>query len=130
MQSRSVPQFAIVQGDSAQDLTDKLNKEMWSLAGKGPEVTINGLMAVIRYSETERIFDEPEDAIAVTGLDITCQDCPFFKPIRNRDGSLNRVVKSGKCEFSKYGKAYRDGKPCMHLIETINRGEVRLCLAE
>jgi len=130
MLSRDVQQFAIVQGDSARDLTDKLNAKMWDLAGKRPEVTFDGLMAVIRYSETERIFDEPEDAIAVTGLDITCQDCPFFEPILNRDGSLNRVVKSGKCEFSKYGKAYRDDKPCMHLIETINRGEVRLCLAE
>lgn len=130
MECKSYLQFAIVQGDSAQDLTDRLNRTLRELPDKSPTVTFEGMTARICYTEVEKIFDEPEDAIEAMGLKITCVDCPFFEPFRNKDGSVSGVHKRGKCEFARFGKTYRDSKACLHLIECINRGEVKLCLAE
>ena len=78
MSSRSYQKFAIVQGDSAQSLTDQLNEQLYKLRDKHPVVTFEGMIARICYDEVD--YDpEPEDE--EPKIEIFCQDCPYFVPL-------------------------------------------------
>ena len=68
----SYQQFAIVSGDSAQQLTDRLNKKLYELRKKQPTVTFEGLIARISYTEDERIFEDVSDEYEAAGIKLTC----------------------------------------------------------
>ena len=126
----SFPQYAIVDGDTAQILTDRLNATLYELRKKSPKVHFDGLIAQISYTETT---ERPEDLLeeyALKGVRLTCQDCPYFNPILKADGSEDKRAKIGDCEFAHYGRTYRDAQACEQLFNRINNGEVKLCLAE
>ena len=130
MKRESYQQFAIVQGDTAQQLTEQLNAKLYELRGKRPAVTFEGLIARISYEEE---FVEPEsleDEYRLKGVKLTCQDCPWFSPMLKRDGTPNRAAKRGDCPFADYGMTSRDCSACDRLYRMINNGEVRLCLAD
>lgn len=127
MKVKSYQQYAIVAGDSAQTLTEELNRKLIELADKKPTVSFEGLIARISYMETEA---DPEDLVEeyeVQGVRLTCQDCPFFEPVTNGDGSIDRRAKWGNCRFAEYERAYRDSTVCEKLFQMLNDGEVRLC---
>lgn len=127
MSSRSYQKFAIVQGDSAQSLTDQLNEQLYRLRDKHPVVTFEGMIARICYDETD--YDpEPEDE--ETKIEIFCQDCPYFQPLLKADGTIDKRSRLGDCPYTKYKRTYRNSKPCEKLINDINSGEVKLCLAD
>ena len=129
MKVKSYKQLAIVAGDSAQTLTEELNLKLRELADKDPTVTFEGLIARISYTVTE---EEPENLVEeyeAEGVNLTCQDCPFFEPARNKNGSVDRRAKWGGCRFAEYEMASRDARVCEKLFQLINRGEVRLCLS-
>ena len=128
MKVKSYEQYAIVVGDSAQTLTDELNRKLLELSDKRPTVTFEGLIARISYTVTER---EPEDIVEdyeARGVNLTCQDCPFFVPKTNGDGSIDRRAKWGSCHLTN-DLANRDSRACDKLFQMINNGEVRLCLS-
>lgn len=130
MIDRTFQQFAIVQGDTAQQLTDRLNAEIIRLKRKHPEVTFDGLIAHVAYLERE---EEPEtiaEEYEQVGVKLTCQDCPFFEPTTKADGTEDRRAKWGGCRFAKFERTNRDGRACEKLFRMLNEGEVRLCLAE
>lgn len=125
---KSYQQFAIVTGDTAQQLTDRLNEKLIELSEKKPTVSFEGMIARISYTEEE---DRPEslaDEYKAKGIQLSCQDCPFFGPIYKADGTIDKRIKYGDCQFAKYGRAFRDSMACETLFEKINSGEVRLCL--
>ena len=130
MKCMSYQQFAIVQGDTAESLTEQLNAKMKELNSKNPTVTFEGLIARISYTETDR---EPEcltDEYEAKGVNLFCEDCPYFVPERNANGTIDRRAKKGKCQFAHYGLTQKDCKACERLFEMIQSGEVRLCLAD
>lgn len=129
MKVKSYQQFAIVAADTAQTLTDELNRKMIELADKRPVVTFEGLIARISYTMTE---EEPENLVEEyegRGINLTCQDCPFFRPLTKADGSVDRRAKRGGCSFTEYGITNRDSRACEKLFKMLNDGEVRLCLS-
>ena len=128
MKVKSYEQFAIVAADSAQTLTEELNLKLRELADKEPTVTFEGLIARIRYKETEEEPDSLEEEYEAEGINLTCLDCPFFEPATNKNGSIDRRAKWGGCRFAEYGMANRDARACEKLFQLINRGEVRLCI--
>lgn len=132
MKSLSYQQFAIVTGDTAQLLTDRLNAKLYELRDKNPVVTFEGLIARISYVESHRINEDVVDEYEEQGVRLSCQDCPYFKPILKADGTEDKRVKWGDCEFSHhgYGRTSRNSAACKKLFEALNSGEVRLCLAE
>lgn len=130
MDYRSYQQYAIVQGDSAHDLTEQLNAELRLLKGKNPTVEFDGLIARISYYESTKIPEDAADEYELEGVRLTCQDCPFFEPYKKRDGTEDRRRKWGACRFAPYGAAARDSRCCPKPFECLNRGEVILCLAE
>lgn len=130
MKRESFTQYSIVTADSAQALTEQLNAEIRRLRSKQPTVTFEGLIARIAYTET---YEEPEDLrdeYHLKGVRLTCQDCPFFKPILKADGTEDRRVKIGDCPHKPLGRTFRDSMACDILFQKINNGEVRLCLAK
>lgn len=130
MKSESYQQYAIVAADSAQELTDKLNAKLIELKAKSPKVTFEGMIARISYLETVYIPENVSDEFSKAGIDLTCQDCPFFEPQLRPDGQEDRRAKKGGCPFAQYEVTRRDAKACEKLFKMINSGEVRLCLAE
>ena len=129
MKVKSYQQYAIVVGDSAQTLTEELNRKLLELADKNPDVTFEGLIARISYTVTER---EPENIVEdyeARGVNLTCQDCPFFEPMKNRNGSVDRRAKWGNCRTHDETMTKRDSMACSKLFQMLNDGEVRLCLS-
>jgi hypothetical protein len=130
MYSESFQQFVIVQGDTAQQLTEKLNAELYRLRHKRPAVTFEGLIARISYEEETSEPEDLRDEYEAVGVHLTCQDCPYFEPILKADGTEDKRNKWGDCEFANYGRTSRNSKPCDLLFQRINSGEVRLCVAD
>lgn len=131
MKVKSYEQFAIVVGDSAQTLTEELNRKLVELADKKPTVSFEGLIARISYTETET---EPENVVEdyrFRGVDLTCLDCPFFDQMRTADGSVDRRAKWGNCRSIEDDNilTHRDSPACELLFKKLNDGEVRLCIA-
>lgn len=124
--SESYQQFAIVSADSAQSLTDQLNEQLYKLRGKHPVVTFEGMTARICYDEVDY---EPEPEEEEKKVELFCQDCPYFVPMLKSDGTIDRRSRLGGCPYKKYKKTQRNARACEKLINDINNGEVKLCLA-
>ena len=88
------------------------------------------MTARVKYMVTER--DIPEclaDEYQKVGVRLYCEDCPYFEPVRKKDGKIDERKKLGGCPFTERGVAFRDSKACDVLYQAINNKEVRLCLA-
>lgn len=130
MRIESYQQFAIVQADSAELLTDRLNAKLYELRDKRPTVTFEGMIARISYTEDTRVKEDLCDEYEERGVRLKCGQCPLFRPQLNRDGSIDRRAKWGGCDYSPlgYGQTSKESSACNRLFEMLNSGEVRLCL--
>ena len=126
MRNESYQQFAIVAADSAQ----QLNQKLYELRDKRPQVTFEGLIARISYSESVSIPEDLVDQYELAGVRLRCGACPFFEPRRNMNGSEDKRAKWGACPCATYGRTSRESGACNRLFEMLNSGEVRLCLTE
>lgn len=127
MKCKSVQQFAIVQADSAPSFEEQLNARVMELSDKNPVVKFDGLTAYISYNETVKIPEDIGDEYELKGVVFRCEDCPCFSPILKEDGTEDRRVKYGDCEFSKFGRTMKDDRACEHLFTMIANGRVGLC---
>jgi len=128
MTSISYPQFRIVEADSAQQLTEELNRILMDLKDKNPTVTFDGFR-IARIAYTETVKDIPEalsDEYRLQGVKLTCEDCPYFERVKKRDGTDDLRKNFGTCPF--YGMEHKRGSACEKLFTMINSGEVKLCL--
>ena len=130
MRHESYQQFAIVAADSAQQLTEQLNAKLYELRDRRPQVTFEGLIARISYSESVTIPEDLADQYELAGVRLRCEACPFFRPRQNNDGSEDKRTKRGACPCAPYGQTTRESIVCNRLFEMLNSGEVRLCLAK
>lgn len=130
MRRTSFQQFAIVQGDTAQQLTERLNRTMYELRDKDPTVTFEGLIARISYMESEEIHESVKDDFEHCGIKLQCRDCPFFEPMLKKDGTEDRRTELGRCEFAAEGYSFKTAGACEKLFRMINDREVALCFRE
>lgn len=131
MRNESYPVYAIVQGDTAQDLTEQLNDTLRQLKSDVIDVQFEGLIARVKY--TEREGKRPEslaDEYELHGFKLTCCMCPYFEPFRKADGTPDGRKKIGGCPLTSNGATYRDTPACPALFNAINNGEVELCFAK
>ena len=130
MISRSYQQFAIVAADSAQQLTDQLNEKLKELRDKSPTVTFEGMIARIQYMESERVPETLEEEYELQGVQLTCEDCPFFCPTIKADGTRDLRAKWGGCHLSEYGRTDKRARACEKLFQGLSDGRVKLCVEE
>ena len=134
MRNESYRQFATVRSDTTDRFDEELNKKMRDLQWKHPEVTFREdgryMVAHISYIESTRIPEDLGDIYEMQNVRFTCQDCPMFKPILNRDGTPNMRVKYGDCKYAEFGRTYKESRCCDTLYKLFRTGEIRLCLAE
>lgn len=128
MRRMSYQQFAIVQGDSAQQLTERLNQKLYELKEKDPTVTFEGLIARISYYVTEEV--EKKNSLGSAQFKFMCKDCPFFEPVLKRDGTADRRMTMGGCPFAVEETTFTYSDACERLYELIKDREVKLCLRE
>ena len=100
MRRECFQQYAIVAADSAQSLTEQLNSKLRELQDKRPQVTFEGLIARISYTENIYLMEELADEYEDVGIKLSCQDCPMFQQVRKMDGTIDKRAKWGGCEYS------------------------------
>ena len=134
MRCESYQQFATIRSDSEEDFDRKLNEKMRQLRNNKPEVEFRDrgqiLVAHIRYTEREYQPDDLGDEYEQQNIRFTCQDCPMFEPILNKDGSPNLKVKYGDCKYAQFGRTFKESRCCDTLYKLFRTGEVQLCLAK
>lgn len=130
MKRESYQQFAIVQGDTAQLLTEQLNATLRELRHKSPAVTFEGLTARVSYTEQEEAPEDLQEVFELEGAGFFCSMCPFFQATVKKDGTVDSRNKHGLCPITKYGKTRADSRACERLYQMIMNGEVKLCLAD
>ena len=130
MKSISYPQFRIVEADTAQELSEELNRALRELNDKHPNVTFAGTrIARIEYTETIRdIPEDLSDEYQIQGVNLYCDDCPYFERMKKADGTEDLRKNFGTCPFSSCGVAHKRAHACETLFKMINSGEVKLCL--
>ncbi len=128
MKEQQFQQFAIVQGNTASNLTEKLNSKLLELKDKEPTVEFDGLTARIRYFESVSVPEDLTDEFKMKGIDLKCASCPFFEPMEKADGTVDERAKRGKCPCAKYGIAFSDGPVCDTFFKMLNDGGFELCL--
>ncbi len=130
MKSKSYPQYAIIQEPTASQLTDTLNEFLKEMDEEVDAIEFDGLTARVKYTVTHRYIPEDlSDEYRLAGIQLKCEDCPYFEPMLKTDGTPDRRKKFGACPFTERGVAFRDSAACESLFRAINNREVRLCLA-
>lgn len=127
MKAQSIQQFAIVQSDSAPAFEEELNARMRDLSSKCPKVKFDGLTAYISYSETIRIPESLSDEYEEQGACFHCEDCPEFQTILKADGTEDKRLKYGECQYKEFGRTYKDSPACDMLYKLIQSGRIGLC---
>lgn len=126
MRRKSYQQYAIVQEDSADRLTETLNKILYELRDKDPTVEFEGLTARIRYYEEEETATKRHDR-EETELKLRCRDCPMFDPVRKKDGTPDNRTSFGFCRIAEGGQALATQRACAELFRMLNEREVKIC---
>lgn len=127
MKAQSFQQFAIVQHDSAAAFEEELNARIRELSDKSPVVKFDGLTAYISYTESFRVPESLADEYELHGVEFRCEQCPEFTPILNKDGTENKVVKYGECQFASMGRTYKHSRACDLCYQMIRDGRIGLC---
>lgn len=127
MRAQSIPQFAIVQADSAAAFEEQLNARIKEVSDKNPVVKFDGLTAYISYTETRSVPESLSEEYRMLGVCFHCEDCPEFQFIPKGDGTEDKRSKVGECQYAEMGRTYRDSEACDLLYRMIMDGRIGLC---
>ena len=134
MKTSSYRQFDIVRDEDPAEFTARLNERLYELRYSFPDVTFSEegqqLIARISYLQHDKVPEDLGDVYEMQNVRFTCQDCPMFKPILNKDGTPNLRVKYGKCQYADFGRTYKDSRCCDMLYTLLRNGIVQLVVAE
>ena len=135
MKRSSYEQFAIVRSDSAPLFEKQLNEKIFELKDKYPEVKFSDnipLYAQIKYRQETIAPESISDEFEIVGACFVCEQCPYFVPATNKDGSEDLRCKVGDCTHpdNELGRAYRTTPACDKLYELIQKREVKLCFTK
>lgn len=130
MRRESIQQFAIVRSDSASAFEEELNTRIRELAAYKPEVRFDGLTAYIQYRIEKVIPESVCDEYELKGSSFICEQCPCFEPILKRDGTEDKRIRYGECQFAEFGRTYKDSPACERLYQMLKSGEVGLCFTK
>lgn len=130
MRTSSYKQFAIIREDSTEAFQERLNEKMQELRHCWPDVTFSEegpyMIARIVYLQHDHAPEDLGDAYELMDVSFRCEDCPEFRPIRNKDGTLNARVKYGDCPHSQYGRTYKNSRACDLLYMMLRDGRIHL----
>ena len=132
MKRSSYEQFAIVRSDSAPLFEKQLNERIYELRNNYPEVMFSEnipLYAQIKYRVDIETPESISDEYEMVGVRFVCEDCPYFVPAKNNDGSVDLRCKVGDCTHpdNELGRTYKTSAACDALYELIHKREVTLC---
>ena len=135
MKSSSYEQFAIVRSDSAPLFEKQLNERVYELRNNYPEVKFSEsipLYAQIKYRQETIAPESISDEYEMAGVCFVCEQCPYFVPATNKDGSVDLRCKAGDCTHpdNDLGRTYKTSPACDGLYEAIRGRKVKLCFTE
>lgn len=135
MKRSSYEQFAIVRSDSAPLFEKQLNERVYELRDNYPEVKFSEsipLYAQIKYRHETITPESISEEYEMAGVYFVCEQCPFFVPATNKDGSLDLRCKVGDCTHpdNELGRTYKTSCACDGLYEAIRERKVQLCFTK
>ena len=135
MKRSSYEQFAIVRSDSAPLFEKQLNERVYELKDNYPEVKFSDsipLYAQIKYRMETTAPESISEEYEMVGASFVCEQCPYFVPATNKNGSEDLRCKVGDCTHpdNELGRTYRTSSACDHLYEAIRGREVKLCFTK
>ena len=133
MRTKSVQQFAIVAGDTAQTFTEALNSKLMELEGKDVSIDFYENFLGARIYWTVKLGEQPdclEEEYEAQGAGFKCKQCPMYQEKLTADGSVDQRARFGKCILNNYSRRDGEMRACSKLYEMIQNGEVQLCLAD
>lgn len=130
MRSETLQQFAVIRGETAEELSEALNRKLMELKGKRPRVEFDGLTAYVKYSETIHHPECLADEYEMIGATFICRQCPAFVPRCRGDGEPDGRCKKGECPNTTYKKTFGESSACDLLYEMLMKGKVKLCFTE
>ena len=132
MKNSTYKQFLTIRSTTTEDFNEKLNNVMKELMYKSPEVTFTErddyLIAHIAYTEKINIPETIGDQYELQDIRFTCDQCPAFKPIRNKDGSINKSCKYGDCQHAEFGRTNKNSTACEWLYQMLYSGYIGLTM--
>lgn len=129
MKQNRYAQIRVIHDEDPSKFQEKFNAAQVELQSQKPEtikmdITSRELVAIIQFIvETE----EPENArdeLSLQGINFTCKQCPKFEPRLNKDGSVNRTAKKGKCFLSDWAWADSSVTNCEWFCKKYLKGEI------
>lgn len=102
----------------------RLNEALTKTATGNPQIVdfpAFPLMVRIYYTEERAIPESISEEYEACGRGAYCEDCPFFQPQLNRDGSRKRSAKRGSCGLQA-SPTFADMRACDHYYEQIEGG--------
>lgn len=135
MKRSSYEQFAIVKTDSASLFEKQLNEEAYRLRNNHPSVVFSDQIpfyAQIKYTVNTEAPESISEEYEMVGACFVCEQCPYFEPMLNNDGSIDLRRKVGYCnhEDNELGRTYKTSAACDKLYELIQKKEVKLCFTK
>ena len=124
-------QIRVVHESDPQAFQDEFNHAQIELKSKKPEVlkmdiTSDGMVAIIQYEVETEEPENAKDEVSLMGVHLTCGNCPRFEPMRNKDGSVNRTAKRGKCFLEPYTTCETDVVHCEWFCKKYLKGEIEV----
>jgi hypothetical protein len=130
---RSIKQYGIVRSDSASIFEEQLNARIREIDAINPNVKImdNGtnLTAVIEYTDVYEKEEEKKE-LRETGIKLKCAQCPYYEPLRKKDGTVDARSRLGDCPYAEVGRTYGHFDACNVLYRMIMNGGIKLCLTD
>ena len=135
MKRSSYDQFAIVRSDSAPLFEKQLNERVYELRNNYPEVKFSEsipLYAQIKYRQETIAPESISDEYEMAGACFVCEQCPYFVPATNKDGTEDLRCKVGDCTHpdNELGRTFKTSPACDRLYEVIRGRKVKLCFTE
>lgn len=129
MKQSKYQQIRVIESKDPTEFQDEFNKAQQELASLKPETIYDitdGYRAIIQYEVETSVPENAKDEVHLMGVHLTCGNCPRFEPMRNKDGSVNRTAKRGKCFLEPYTTCETDVVHCEWFCKKYLKGEIEV----
>ena len=107
MREERIEQFAIVEADTAEELTERLNAKLKELRYmRDVKTRFDGKIAYISYIESTNVPEDMDDEFRMNGCKCYCKDCPFLEV------GTDARRKWFPCQYANGGETKSDSPAC------------------
>lgn len=122
MKEQERTQVRILQGKSAEDLQEQMNRILYKHNDAETEISLGDLRAYVKYTETVQVFENVKEEMEASGIIEHCGSCPHFEPTLTANGSVDKRCLQGKCKYAEWGTTRSTSVACLLRYQRISSG--------